>query len=92
MARKRYYIGEFGPYFYDDEDQYQDPEGEFLGEYRVAFRAEGRIKASGAPEEDNDVVRLQDLAGLGMGGVTGSFISQDGKIIVITNGLIVGIL
>lgn len=91
MARKRYYIGEFGPYFYDDEDQYQDPEGEFLGEYRVAFRAEGRIKASGAPEEGDDVVRLQDLTGMGTG-VTGSFVSQDGKIIVITNGLIVGIL
>lgn len=92
MARKKYYVGEFGPYFYDDEDQYHDPDDEFAGEYRVAFRAEGKIKASGAPEDDDDVVRLQDLAGLGMGGVTGSFISQDGKIIVVTNGLIVGIL
>lgn len=92
MARKKFYIGDFGPYFYDDEVVYNDPDGDFVGEYRVALRAEGRIKASGEPLEDDDVVRKRDLVGLGGDGVTGSFISQDGKIIVVTNGIIVGIL
>jgi hypothetical protein len=92
MAKKKFYIGDFGPFFYDDEVVYDDPDGDFSGESRVAFRADGKIKVSGAPDEDDDVVRLQDLAGLGGYGVTGSFISKDGKIVVITNGIIVGLL
>lgn len=91
MARKKYYLGDFGPYFYDPDIEYSDPDGDFDGSFRVALKTDGVISAAGTPTEDNDLVRLQDLTGVS-GGVTGSFISQDGKIVVITNGIIVGLL
>ena len=92
MARKKYYLGDFGPYFYDDDVQYNDPDGDFAGEYRVSMRTDGVINASGTPTDANDLVRLQDLSsGAGLG-ITGSFITKDGKHVIVTNGIIVGII
>lgn len=57
MARKKYYIGSRGPFFYEDTSQFQD------GTFHQIY-SEGPIRA-GAPISGSDVLRLDDIGGAG---------------------------
>jgi len=58
MAQKMYYVGSHGPFYYDDSDVYNDahPLINHQGIY-----TEGKMRADGAPTNDEDVVRLEDV-------------------------------
>lgn len=57
MARKKYYIGSVGPLLYDDESPVDDQDGDFEGEDRVAFRTDGSMRASGADDHEDSLVK-----------------------------------
>jgi hypothetical protein len=63
MAEQEYYIGDNGPFLYDDADVYEDGVGV------VAFRAT-QLRVSGTPTGAYDVVRLSDLT-------TGALMAQE---------------
>ncbi len=62
MARKKYWVGSQGPYFYDDTDDVHDPDGA-ITEKQSGIVSEGVIKSLEAPVANEDVVRLDDLDG-----------------------------
>ena len=55
MARRKYYIGDVGPLFFDDESPVDDPDGDFAGEDRIALRTEGSIRASGEDTHEDSL-------------------------------------
>jgi len=61
MTEKKIYIGTHGPYYYDDADAVDDPDGDFSGEHRRGFVSQGSILVGEAPTLDSEVVRLVDL-------------------------------
>ena len=60
MARKRYWIGSTGPFFYDDAAVIKDPQG-IRTEVQQGIFCEGKGTFLEAPVEDEDAVRLIDL-------------------------------
>ncbi len=81
MAFKKFYIGSEGPYFYDDADPVNDPDGDFSGEYQKAGITDGKYKQAGKPTEPDDLVRLQDLPV-----ITGMILMWSGSISDIPSG------
>jgi hypothetical protein len=69
MAEKRYYIGDHGPYFYDDADAIDDPDVVFPGETRQTIRSEGQMRLDTIPTDAEEIVRLEDL-----GTINGQFV------------------
>ena len=61
MAEKKFYIGTHGPYYYDDADSINDPDGDFSGLSRRGFATQGTIIAEESPTADNEVIRMIDL-------------------------------
>lgn len=57
MARKKYYLGDVGPMLFDDESPVDDQDGDFAGEDRVAFRTDGSMRASGADDHEDSLVK-----------------------------------
>jgi len=47
MARRKVYLGSFGPYFYDDEVPIVDPDGDFVGYNRSGILTDGPVIYSG---------------------------------------------
>ena len=47
MAEKKIYIGSYGPYLYDDDVGYDDPDDDFVGETQKAFKSDGDIDVDG---------------------------------------------
>lgn len=64
MAEKKFYIGTHGPYFYDDADAIDDPDGDFAGLDRTAFATQGQLYVATSPTEDQHVLRKIDIGGL----------------------------
>lgn len=61
MAEKKYYVGTHGPYFYDDADDIDDPDGDFSGEKRRGITTDGQIKVDTKPGDNKEIVRMEDL-------------------------------
>jgi len=61
MVKRKYYIGDVGPLFFDDESSVDDPDGDFAGESRIALRTEGSIRASGADTHEDSLVKKSSL-------------------------------
>jgi len=61
MAEKKFYVGTHGPYFLDDSDDIDDPDGDFPGQTRGAFITNGPIRTSNPSSSADDVVRKEDL-------------------------------
>lgn len=57
MAKKKYYVGDLGPMLFDDGDSVDDQDGDFAGEDRVAFRTDGSMRASGADDHEDSLVK-----------------------------------
>lgn len=79
MAIKKLYIGSFGPYPYDDTDDIDDVDGDFVGETRTAIITDGYIKSEAVPSADEDMIRKKELtdhsdATSGVHGVTGDIV------------------
>jgi len=76
MARKKYYIGSRGPFFYDDATPIDDPDGDFAGEDNCALVTDGQALIGQAPVNPNEVVRLGDLP---IGSVNVTFVDVTGS-------------
>lgn len=61
MTIKKFYIGPFGPYEYEDTDNIDDPDGDFSGETQQSLATTGTMIVDGAPTSDNHVIRLSEL-------------------------------
>jgi hypothetical protein len=64
MALQKVFIGSVGPFLYEDTDPINDVDGDFAGEDRCALVTSGQLFVEGAPTNPNNIVRLQDLAGV----------------------------
>ena len=62
MAEHKIYIGTRGPYYYDDTDNIDDPDGDFAGLTRHGFATQGTGYFGSAPVADDEVIRFQDIA------------------------------
>lgn len=61
MARKKYWIGSTGPFFYDDEQPVNDPDGiESISQSGIVAPS---VKVQNAPVTEYDVVRRGDVVG-----------------------------
>lgn len=83
MAERLYYIGTTGPFFFNDEETYLNPEDiDFPVDEAVALDpitgdplvqhglyTDGPVRVNKAPVADNDILRKVDLLG-GIGDVT----------------------
>lgn len=47
MALRKFYLGDQGPFYYDDEVLVNDPDGDFAGELQHAILTEGGLKVGG---------------------------------------------
>ena len=70
MADRKYYVGSHGPYYYDDADPIDDPDGDFLGETRHGLSVQGQILVETGPTQPEHAIRQGDMPG-GGGGVSG---------------------
>lgn len=61
MAERKFYIGPLGPFLYDDDEEINDPDGDFAGVYRGAVVTDGQLCITAAPSVSSHVVRLTDL-------------------------------
>ena len=61
MTERKYYVGSHGPFYYDDEDDIDDPDGDFSGEQRAGFVTDGPVRVGSVPVEAEDVMRLTDF-------------------------------
>lgn len=61
MTERKFYLGSWGPFYYDDADDIDDPDGDFTGESHTGLRCSGGIKIDQAPIEDDEVLRKGDL-------------------------------
>ena len=62
MAIRKIYIGSFGPFEYDDTLPANDPDGDFPGEDHKSILTDGQMRVEQVPVEDEEVLRLVDLA------------------------------
>ena len=73
MAEQTYYIGNRGPYYYDDEETYldgiEDLDDPGVPLVQKSFLTPGSIRIGTPPTSDKEAVRLIDLTG-GIGNVT----------------------
>ena len=76
MARKKYYIGSLGPFFYDDAKAIDDPDGDFAGEDNKAIVTDGQFYVGTAPTDNQHVLRKADV-GTAAGDVIGPAASTD---------------
>lgn len=51
MAVRKLYLGDQGPFYYDDEVPVNDPDGDFDGELQHAILSEGGLKVGGVEYE-----------------------------------------
>jgi hypothetical protein len=61
VTLRKFYIGSHGPFYFDDEDDIDDPDGDFSGEQRAGFVTDGPVRVGTIPTEDEDVMRLTDF-------------------------------
>lgn len=73
MARKTYYIGSQGPFFYDEGEP--TPDG---AEEQNALSTEGQMKVEGTPTQPNQTVRLEDIEGA----ISADVFTEAGQLIV----------
>lgn len=60
MARKTYYIGSQGPFFYDEGESLPNDDN---GKTQMAFITEGQMRVEGPPTQPSQTVRLEDIEG-----------------------------
>jgi hypothetical protein len=63
VALRKFYVGTHGPYYYDDADLVDDPDGDFPAETRHAVLTDGPMKVEGVPVDGDHVLRLDDIPG-----------------------------
>lgn len=61
MTKKRHWIGSHGPYFYDDAEQVNDPDG-VVTKSQSGMVTEGTVKALGTPTDDADLTNKSYIA------------------------------
>jgi len=61
MARKKYWIGSTGPFYYDDDKSVNDPEG--IETSKQSGIVAPRVKVKEAPVDPDDALRKDDVAG-----------------------------
>lgn len=71
MALRKFYVGTHGPFYYDDADNIDDPDGDFAGETRHGLSVQQQLLVETAPSQANHVLRQGDMPG-GGGGITGA--------------------
>jgi hypothetical protein len=63
VTERKLYFGTLGPYFYDDGDDVDDSDGDFVGAKRAGIVTH-QIHVSTAPVIGEEVLRLEDVIGL----------------------------
>jgi hypothetical protein len=61
MTLRKFYIGSHGPFLYDDDDDINDPDGDFSGETHGGIVTDGPVRVGATPTVDNDVLRKSDF-------------------------------
>jgi len=64
MAVRKIMLGSVGPFYYDDADTIDDPDGDFAGEDQRALATDGQILIESPPVVGEETVRLDDMGGL----------------------------
>jgi hypothetical protein len=64
MAEKKFYVGTFGPFIFDNTDPVDDPDGDFAGENYHSFTSDEQMYITEDPTDDYHVLRLKDLKGI----------------------------
>ena len=71
MAKKSFWIGTTGPFYFDDAEPQQDVSGTLpVGTNQAAIITEGQMRVLTAPVLDDEVLRLDDV-GVNTGDVVG---------------------
>ena len=71
MAKKAFWVGTTGPFYFDDDEPQQDASGTLLvGTNQAAIITEGQLRVLTAPVFDDEVLRLEDV-GVNTGDVVG---------------------
>ena len=60
MTVGKYYIGDQGPFYYDDTVDLLDPDGDFPGQQQGGFVTDGPVKTTRAATDADDLVRKED--------------------------------
>ena len=60
MVQRKYYIGSNGPYFYDDAELVDDPDGDFSGLNQSAFMTDGEVASDNITASETTVAMIAD--------------------------------
>jgi len=61
MAVRKMFLGSLGPFYYDDTDLPNDPDGDFGGQTQSAVLSNGQIVIQQAPVQSEEVARKQEI-------------------------------
>ena len=61
MARKKFWIGSTGPFYYDDATNVPDSRGVPVVELQAGIVCEGKLRALTAPAATGEVLRFEDF-------------------------------
>jgi len=86
VALKKIYFGSLGPYLYDDNDDIDDPDGDFAGESYKSVMTDGQLKVSETPTENTHVLRKEDLDDMEGLVPSGAIILWSGAVVDIPDG------
>ncbi|KKM63122.1 hypothetical protein LCGC14_1514680 [marine sediment metagenome] len=83
MAEVEFHIGSLGPFFYDDSDTYPDGEPN-----AVIHSALGKGHLGGTPTENEEIVRIADLADV-IGAYLGNIVCNNDVVICVDDDVII---
>jgi len=81
VAIRKFYIGSFGPFLYDDANLVNDPDGDFAGMTQRALTTDGQLTVQTVPVDTDEVRRYGDDAEVLLATIN-SIVTYKGAVVV----------